>query len=545
MDVSIGHEALVVCWIGRTGMRRYSAEEWPSLHAIHATNASDVPSPFGTELAQHLFLVVHGTLYFSYGCCDGSFFSMPGRAAMLSLPGQSTRTCDGFSRREWLRVGGLSSLGLGLPQLLAAERQPSPSSPSVGVSFGRAKSCIVLFLFGAPAHQDTWDMKPDAPAEVRGEFQPITSSIPGLTVCEHMPQLSRLVDRLTQIRSVTHPDNTHTVAMHYMLTGVRHQRPKTNPQNAGDDFPCFGAAVNYLDALNGQRQRPIVPTAISLNAPANQVSANNHIFPGFFAGFLGSRFDPLFIADRPNQQPFAPLPAAASPARTAERRRLLQRVQRQAAPDQRWTTARAFDQYYQQAFDLLTGSAARRAFRLSDESQSLRDEYGSTPFGQGCLLARRLVESGSRLVTVNWQRDDAFWDTHADNFNKHKKLLLPNLDRGFSALLRDLEQRGMLDETLVVCLAEFGRTPKINSKAGRDHWAACNTVLLAGAGTPGGLVYGASDKQAAYPVRDPVSPDDLAATVYHLLGIDPHSLLPSLEGRPRVLSEGVPISAVL
>ncbi|MEO1997451.1 MAG: DUF1501 domain-containing protein [Planctomycetaceae bacterium] len=464
---------------------------------------------------------------------------------MFTIPGQSARTCEGFSRREWLRLGGLSSLGLGLPQLLAAAPQAGSRLTSGGSSFGRAKSCILLFLFGAPAHQDTWDMKPEAPAEVRGEFQPIRTSVPGLHVCEHMPQLSRLVDRMTQIRSVTHPDNTHTVAMHYMLTGVRHQRPKTNPQNAADDFPCLGAAVNYLETLNGHRQSPAVPAAISLNAPANQVSANNHIFPGFFAGFLGTRFDPLFISQHPDQKPFQPLPAAVSESRIDDRRQLLQAVQRLNSSDRRSPAVRDFDAYYHRAFNLLTGSAARHAFRLDAESDSVRDAYGSTPFGQGCLLARRLVEAGSRLVTVNWQRDDAYWDTHADNFNRHKKLLLPNLDRGLSALIRDLEQRGLLDETLVVTLAEFGRTPKINSKAGRDHWAACNTVLLTGAGTPGGLAYGASDKHAAYPARNPVSPDDLAATIYHLLGIDPRSPLPTSEGRPRALSSGVPIQAVV
>jgi hypothetical protein len=456
---------------------------------------------------------------------------------MLTIPGWPMRTCEGFSRREWLRVGGLAGMGLpGLSLPALWQNQAVAGPPKL-----RAKACIVLFMFGAPAHQDTWDLKPDAPSAVRGEFQPISTNVPGIQVSEHIPRLAQLADRYLQIRTVTHPDNTHTVAMHYMLSGVRHRRPATNPQNAADDFPCFGAVANHL---LGRRDR-LLPTSVSLNAPANQVSANNHIFPGFFAGFLGQEFDPLFVPQHANRPDFQPLPPIESSQRLSDRRHLLAQFDQQAEHLHQLASVRDFGGYHEQAFQLLTSSAVRSAFDVAQEPAALREKYGQTPFGQGCLLARRLVEAGVSLVTVNWERDDAYWDTHADNFNLHQRKLLPNMDQGFSTLLLDLEERGLLDVTLIVWLGEFGRTPTINKNAGRDHWAACNTVVLAGAGLRGGRVHGASDRQAAYPARDPVSPEDLAATIYHLLGINPHRLLRTPEGQPIPLSQGEPIQAIL
>ncbi|HUG89903.1 MAG TPA: DUF1501 domain-containing protein [Planctomycetaceae bacterium] len=465
---------------------------------------------------------------------------------MLSIPGRRVRTCEGVSRRDWLRAGaiGAGGLALGVPELWAARAGSRTDRPG-GAGFGRARSCIVLFMFGAPAHQDTWDLKPEAPAEVRGEFRPIPTSVAGIQVSEHLPRLAQQAGRYALVRSVTHPDNTHTVAMHYMLTGVRHRRPETNPQNAADDFPCFGAVVNAVD----HRRTPVrnappapnrspLPAAVSLNAPANQVSANNHIFPGFFSGFLGAAHDPLFVAQHAHETEFQPFAPAESPQRLLERGRLLGAIDRQRRHLERTAATGTFDAYHAQAVGLLTSPETRRAFDVGSEPEPLRLRYGMTPFGQGCLLARRLVEAGVSLVTVNWERDDAYWDTHADNFNRHKKQLLPNLDQGMSALLDDLDQRGLLDETLVVWLAEFGRTPQINAQAGRDHWAACNTVVLAGAGIRGGQVYGASDRQAAYPVLQPVTPEDLAATIYHRLGIDPHLTIYTPDGRPVALSAG-------
>jgi hypothetical protein len=471
---------------------------------------------------------------------------------MLTIPGAPLRTCEGITRRDWLRVGALGSFGLGLPALLAGRSRADDSRSTPSHSFGRAKSCIVLFMFGAPSHLDIWDLKPHAPAETRGEFQPIATSVPGIQVCEHVPRLAKMADRYALLRSVTHPDNTHTVAMHYMLTGVRHARPATNPQNAPDDFPCFGAVMNYLqDARVGGRVEKArtasaaLPPGISLNAPANQVSANNHIFPGFFAGFLGSRYDPLFVPQNANAKDFRPVPAAAAGERLPRQRMLLDEVERQTKRLVNVAEVQVVDRYYAKAFDLLTSPAARKAFDLSQERPALREKYGDTPFGQGCLLARRLVEAGVRLVTVNWERDDAYWDTHQNNFADHKNKLLPNLDRGFSALLDDLGERGLLEDTLIVWLGEFGRTPAINKNAGRDHWAPCNTVLLAGAGIRGGMAYGASDRTAAYPARQPVTPEDIAATLYHLLGIDRQLTLSGPLGRPLALCDGEPVWGVM
>lgn len=479
---------------------------------------------------------------------------------MVPILGHSSRTCEGYSRREWLRVGSLGTLGLGLGDVLrsrgvagidatdAASVDLRGMAPR-GSGFGRAKACIVLFMFGAPAHQDIWDLKPEAPEGIRGEFRPISSAVPGLSVGEHIPRLARMTDRFTLIRSVTHPDNTHTVAMHYMLTGVRHARPTTNPQNAPDDFPCFGSVLNYVGAGKcgpvGPPRSPVLPASVSLNAPANQVSANNHIFPGFFAGQIGSQSDPMFVPQNADARDFQPLPPLVGIDRLPDRRRLLKDLDLHSRNLDRFASVRDLDAYQARAVELIASPGARQAFDVGREPESVRARYGSTPFGQGCLLARRLVEAGVSLVTVNWERDDAYWDTHKDNFNLHKNTLLPNMDRGMAALLEDLDARGLFDETLVVWLGEFGRTPKINRDAGRDHWAACNSVVLAGAGVPGGLVIGASDRLAAYPTRDPVTPEDLAATIYHLLGIDPSTQLRTTDGRPLILSQGNRIRAVL
>ncbi len=451
---------------------------------------------------------------------------------MFSVGRQGVSLCEGLTRRRWLHVGALGAAGLCLPDLLRAR---GPAGPG---HFGRAKSCILCFLFGAPAHQDIWDLKPDAPADVRGEFRPAASSVPGVRLGEHVPLVARAAHRFALVRSVQHPDNTHTVAMHYMLTGRRHAQPNTNPRNQPTDFPCFGAAVQYLRPGRGG-----LPSGVSLNAPANQVSANNHVFPGFFAGLLGSRYDPLFVAQDPSAPGFAPLPTAGADeaGRLRLRRGLLESVDRRRRALDAVAGVRDFDEYHRRAFGLVTAPAARQAFDLAREPAAVRDRYGRSPFGQGCLLARRLVEAGVRLVTVNWARDDAYWDTHANNFKLLKDALLPPFDRAFSALLEDLDQRGLLGETLVVCLGEFGRSPKVNANAGRDHWAACNSVVLAGGGVRGGQVLGASDRLAAYPATPPVSPADLAATIYHALGIDPRTELHDALGRPLPLSDGGPL----
>lgn len=461
---------------------------------------------------------------------------------MLTFGQRAARLCEGLSRREWLRVGGLSTVGLMLPELLAADARAAELPASGGGSFGKAKSCIVCFLFGAPAHQDIWDLKPDAPDDVRGTFGPISSSVPGTLLGEHIPRIAKLAHRFALVRSVTHPDATHTVAMHYMLTGQRHRRPATNPTNLPDDFPCYGAALNRF-----RPSRTPLPSGITLNGPGNEIPSG-HIFPGFFAGFLGHGYDPMFVTANPAKPKFDPFPTdgGAPRERIFERQSLVRQLdglRNRLDADESIRSAGAFQD---KALSLISSPEAVRAFDLAHEKPSLREEYGMTPFGQGCLLARRLVESGVRLVTVNWARDYQagladHWDTHAQNFTQHKDKLLPGFDAGYSALLNDLHERGLLDETLVVVLGEFGRTPKINTNAGRDHWPGCFSITLAGAGIRGGLVHGASDRIAAYPSRDAVSPEEVAATIYHALGIPLRTELIDHSGRPMPLASAKPL----
>jgi len=448
------------------------------------------------------------------------------------------RLCEGVTRREWLRVGGLSSLGLSLPQLLRADAEPDRRS----AYFGKAKSCIVCFMFGAPAHQDVWDLKPNAPREVRGPFHPIRTSVPGTHLSEHIPRTGQLAHRFALIRSVSHPDSTHTVAMHYMLTGTRHRRPSTNPTNLADDFPCYGAVMNRLRPSNSE-----LPSGISLNAPGNEIPSG-HVFPGFFAGFVGRQHDPMFVTDDPSQPDFDPLPLVRDITRERflERKALLGRIDQFRRRLDHVEAVNSATGFQERALNLISSPATVGAFDLERETPALRQRYGMSPFGQGCLLARRLVEAGVRLVTVNWARDYQaavadHWDTHSDNFGKHKNKLLPAFDLGYTALLEDLEQRGLLDETLVVILGEFGRTPKINKNSGRDHWSDCFSITFAGAGIRGGLVHGESDPIAAYPARDPVTPEDIAATIYHALGIRRATEFVDRSGRPFPLATGKPL----
>lgn len=459
---------------------------------------------------------------------------------MLSFADRVASPNDSTTRREWLRVGGLSTVGLMLPELLAASAN-EPLSPA-GPHFGRAKSCIVCFLFGAPAHQDIWDLKPEAHDEVRGPFQPIASSVPGTFLSEHIPQIAKLAHQFALVRSMTHTDATHTVAMHYMLTGQRHRRPGTNPTNLPDDFPCHGAVVNRLRPSDSP-----LPSGITLNGPGNEIPSG-HIFPGFFAGFLGHGYDPMFVTANPAKTPFDPFPIEGGVPRDRilERLPLMHKLDRLGQRLDLDSHLKAASVFQDKAVALLSTPAALSAFDLQRERTELREAYGMTPFGQGCLLARRLVEAGVRLVTVNWARDYQavvadHWDTHAKNFEQHQNKLLPALDAGYSTLLADLSTRGLLDETLVVLLGEFGRTPKINTNAGRDHWPGCFSITLAGAGIRGGLVHGASDRIAAYPANDAVSPEEITATIYHALGIPLRTELVDPSGRPMPLATARPL----
>jgi hypothetical protein len=412
---------------------------------------------------------------------------------------------------------------------------------------------VLIFLFGGPSQIDTFDLKPDAPAEFRGEFRPIATNVPGVQICEHLPRLASRADKYCLIRSMTHPHPRHGWGLYYMLTGRRHNRPDLDAPPTPDDFPGLGALVSRLG-----RRRPGLPPAVTLPR-WNRFLDQPNDYAGEKAGFLGSGHDPWLARPGPDGQSFSlaelALPADVPPGRLAERRDLLAATDRHIA---RWgELAAAHDAQRARAYDLLSSGAVRAAFDLAREAEPTRARYGRHPFGQALLLARRLVQAGATLVQVNWHNDGSdlkspFWDTHKDNFRRLKTALLPPVDVGLSAFLDDLHARGLLESTVVVVMGEFGRTPRIGQvimngatdKAGRDHWPHAYTVLVAGGGVRGGQVYGASDGRAAYVREAPVSPPDLQATVLHALGIRPGTLLQDRQGRLHAASEGVPVAGL-
>jgi hypothetical protein len=419
-------------------------------------------------------------------------------------------------------------------------------------------------MWGGPAQQETWDLKPEAPEQVRGLFRPIATNVPGMMISEHFPLLARRADRLAVIRSVHHGDVNHTTATHALLTG--HPigvRGESGP--LAEDWPHFGAVL----ARRGQgkarsamppfvQMRPIVPAPEG----APRFVEQSH---GQGAGWLGSSWNPLTIDDDPNRPEYTGavaafrLPDDLAPSRLEDRQKLLGEVNRQARTLDRAAKGAAIDAHYARACSLLTNRASVEAFDLDREDPRLRDRYGRHAHGQTVLQARRLIEAGVPLVTVFWPNDgltnvSVYWDTHNRNFVDLETRLMPPADQAFSALLDDLGARGLLDSTLVVWTGEFGRTPRVGQSVvggagagrdGRDHWPHCFSTVLAGAGVRGGIVHGASDRWAAYPARDPVTPGDVAATVYHALGVDPATEIDDPFGRPLRLCPGAPIEAVL
>lgn len=446
--------------------------------------------------------------------------------------------CVGPSRRELLRVGGLSAFGLSLPQLLAVGDRPRP-----------AKNCIVLFLMGGPPQHSTWDPKPDAPPDVRGEFGPIPTVVPGVQICSLFPQVARHADKLCFLRAVATDDNAHSSSGYAMLTGVSHNPPNAENVNPGppNDYPTLGAVVRRLRGDRGG-----LPGAVRL--PMHIFNTDSSVWPGQDAGFLGRNSDPWLFRCEPAAPAFRVPELTLTPdvpvARLAERRDLFRQLDRgiAAGADSRNAVA---GRYSEQAFDLLGSPAARAAFDLGRESAKTRDAYGHTQFGQSCLLARRLVEAGVGLVHVNWFRgpdepsDAPCWDSHVKESERLKTALAPVTDRAFAALLADLADRGLLESTLVMCLSEFGRTPRFNGRAGRDHWGHVFSVALAGGGVKGGRVYGTSDRTGAYPKDGRVSPQDLTATALHCLGFEPHTEVIDTLGRPLPASRGQVIRAIL
>ena len=435
--------------------------------------------------------------------------------------------CDRLTRRRVLEVGALSGLGLALPQLLRADT--ASTRP-------RAKSVILVFLNGGPSHLDMWDMKPEAPAEIRGEFKPISTNVPGIQVSEHLPRLAKQADRYALIRSAYHKvSNAHAAAVYTACTGD--DRGDTNVAVGADqrDFPSIGSLITH--------QQPTPPGVVPyVSLPyVTKEGAGGPPQPGYYGGWLGRAYDPLFVLKDPNAPDFA-IPELTPPfgaARIAVRKRLLDEVDRFRESLQVDNGVRGMGAFQQRALALLTSPATRKAFDIGQEPAAVREAYGRNIYGQSLLLGRRLIESGCRMVALSWAPDaNATWDTHGNNFVSLRNSLLPQLDACLSSLLNDLADRALLESTLVVCMGEFGRTPKVNNAAGRDHWPHCYSLLVAGGGVKGGRVVGASDSTGAEPAQNPVTPQDIVWTILTLLGVDPELELLDPFDRPLKVVNG-------
>lgn len=469
---------------------------------------------------------------------------------MLTMLGSPRRCCDGFTRRETLRAGALSAMGgFGLPQMLQAEQ--------TGLSKdAKAKNVIFIFLLGGAATQDMYDLKPNAPSEVRGEFKPIPTTVPGIEVCEHLPKFAQMAHQFAFIRSVNHKAGCHNCLPCY--TGFDVIPPDQHPRPT--DAPSIGSVLQYMSGERTETPQYVyMPNWLGWGQSFRRA--------GPYGGFLGKQYDALTTECMPyyDKDSFAPSPgtpqivrgAPVLPSTSLEdgmtidrlntRRSLLSQIdtERRRMDEVVSVSTSSYQRNQRQAFDILTSSAMRQAFDLSQEDPKMVDRYGQTLFGNSTLIARRLIEAGVRFVNVTWDLfwgpvnvDYDAWDTHNNNFNILKKNKLPGFDQTMHALMTDLQERGLLDETLIVVTSEMGRTPRINANSGRDHWTNCYGSLLAGAGIRGGTVYGASDTQAAYVADSPVRPADLLATIYRTLGIDPATRVPDQTGRPIEIAQG-------
>jgi hypothetical protein len=467
---------------------------------------------------------------------------------MLDLrSGNGMAFCDGMNRRTLLQAGSLGTLGLGLPQLLGAKAALGKGTREEDSRvFGRAKRVILLFMWGGPAHQDTWDLKPEGPVESRGEFLPIATNVPGIHISEHFPLIARHADKLALIRSVGQEDNNHSTGAHAGLTGRRHELKAESFGARETDFPHFGSVLSAL-----RPNQTGLPNFVAL--PETIATTNGAVTPGQGGGLIGRRFDPFRIEEHPDRADFSVdslrMPDGVGLGRLGNRRGLLHQLDSTARLVDRSNHVQTLSSYYQQAMDMVLAPEVRRAFDINTIPEAERMRYGYHTFGQSVLMAKRLIEAGVQLVTVYWHREkktvDSTWDTHALNFQELKQRLMPSVDRPIAALLGDLAQSGLLEDTLVVWNSEFGRTPKVNGNAGRDHWGPCNTVVMAGGGVPGGQVYGATDKQAAYPTANKVTQDDIASTIYHLLGLHPETEVIDRLDRPHRIALGEPIYDIL
>lgn len=466
---------------------------------------------------------------------------------MLRILGRAATACDGVTRREVLRAGALTLFGgLALPAVAAAKA----TRPAA-----KAKSVILLDLFGGPSHLDMFDPKPDAPKEIRGEFGVIDTALPGVKVSEHLPRLARWLDRTSLIRALSHPYNSHNP--YAVMTGFTGGNDQRDYYSRPSDWPSMGSVCHYAGV-----SRPGVPPYVCLPALPGYSQGLRRCGP--YGGFLGSRYDPLFSTCDPQfprpidgtkdfyDPSYVPMGEPKLPSLRSEltldaldrRRTLLQQLDAEAA---RLDAAAVMTRKQDEAFDLLLSPRARKAFELDQEPPAVRDRYGRDVFGSCLLLARRLVETGVTFITIHTEtKGNGHWDTHENNFAMLKQFLLPWFDRGLSVLLEDLDDRGLLDTTLVVTMGDMGRSPRVNGKAGRDHWPQCGFCLLAGGGTKVGYVHGASDKTASYPKDHPVSPGDICATIYELVGVDPDIMVPDPAGQPHSVTHGgAPIRAVM
>jgi hypothetical protein len=498
---------------------------------------------------------------------------------MIRVLGGPKRLCDGLTRRDLLHVGSLSLLGLGASGFdpraaFAGELGPEPGRNLDLGRFGQAKACILLFLYGSPSQLETFDPKPAAPEQIRGELKSIASSIPGLDVCELLPKMARVMDKVTVIRSVSHPYPLHGVA--FATTGVSQITVpmELNPRDPAH-WPFIGSVVDHVDSRRREAAGGVaVPRNMVLPWAFSSQRVGEVARAGPYGGFLGQGWDPIFaqftgkatktakktLADKTweDLEPYrgitpesrfglgavSDLGPDLTLDRLDRRRSLLDQCEEaRRALDTSIASRSGIDRHRELAYSLIASEKLRKAFDLDAETPATRDLYGMTLFGQAALTSRRLVEAGGRFLTVFW---DEFglagtgWDTHWDHFPRMKNELLPGLDQTLSGLLVDLDARGMLDETLVVCMSEHGRTPKLtmDKGGGRDHWSRCYSVLMAGGGIARGRVVGRSDKIASDPVERLVSPKDILATIYHLLGIDPETTLTDRQGRPMTLVPG-------
>lgn len=450
-----------------------------------------------------------------------------------------------WTRRQALQVGAVA-FGLQLPQLLHAEataRVARRASP-------RVRSVVVLFLSGGPSQLDMFDLKPDAPEDIRGTFKPIRTRVPGIQLCEHLPRLASQTHRCTIVRSMSHEETDHVRATFWVMTGGRIARRVVQSSSMDrNDRPHFGAVITHA-----QHPQEGLPPFVMVPEFVSPVGVPR---PGQHAGFLGTRYDPYLINSDPNEPGYSPgaIARSADGEDLQQRRALLHSLEDIGQRASEAPLLHDFEVNRARAFDLITSPQAQKAFDLTQESRRTRERYGRHTFGQSTLVARRLVEAGVRLVQVNFVRHDngkggQGFDSHASPPNPPhlewlKKELLPPTDAAFASLVEDLADRGLLEETLVVMMGEFGRTPRFNKNGGRDHWSRCYSVVLAGGGIKAGTVYGASDQQAAYPTTTPVAPEDLIATIYQLTGVDPHGWLRDLQNRPMVISEGKPVVGLL